>query len=103
VHVEIPLGFIAPRLDEQTFSLGHPVLRPTLRRMLLSLQSSGSLTGGPKVDDFRHMNRRWYPDACVVGTYPQLITVNYADTVALDHPLSTRSSGQKITKIPSHH
>ena len=85
MNVEVPLGFIAPRLDEQTFSLGHPVLSPTFPRMLLSLQTCNSLTDGPEVDDFRHMNKRRYPDACVVGTDLTLITVKYAHTVALDH------------------
>jgi hypothetical protein len=86
VNVEVPLGFIAPRLDEQTLSLGHPVMSPTFRCMLLSLQACNSFTGGPKVDDFRHVNKRRYPDTTWVGTDSSLITVKYADTVALDHP-----------------
>jgi hypothetical protein len=70
---------------EKALSLGHPELHPTFRRTLLILQSHGALTGGPKVDHFRHVNGRWYPDACVwVGTDP-LIGFNYADTVTVDH------------------
>jgi hypothetical protein len=65
VNVEVPLGFIAPRLDEQTLSLGGPVASPTLRRMLLSLLACNSFTDGPQVDDFRHMNKRRYPDTHV--------------------------------------
>jgi hypothetical protein len=70
---------------ESTLSLGHPELHPTFRRTLLILQSHGALTGGPEVDHFRHVNGRWYPDACEwVGTDP-LIGLNYADTVTVDH------------------
>ena len=78
-------GFLPPRLDEKLLSLRPSELCPALDRTLLILQSCGSLPGGPKVDYFRHLNDRWYPDACSwVGTDP-LIKVNYADTVTLDH------------------
>ena len=85
MNVEVPLGFIAPRLDEQTFSLGHPEVRPAFGGTLLSLQTCSSFPGGPQVDDFRHMNKRRYLDACVGRDCYTLITVKYADTVALDH------------------
>jgi len=68
VNVEVPRGFIAPRLDEQTFSLGHPEVRPAFGCTLLSLQTCSSFPGGPQVDDFRHMNKRRYPDAYVGQT-----------------------------------
>jgi len=40
VNVEVPRGFICPRdIDEQTFSLGHPEVRPAFGCTLLSLQT----------------------------------------------------------------
>jgi hypothetical protein len=85
VVVDLAPGLLPPRFDEQLLSLGTSELCPALGRTLLILQSCGSLPGGPEVDYFRHLNDRWYPDACVwVGTDP-LIKVNYADTVTMDH------------------
>jgi hypothetical protein len=85
VIVDRTPGFLPPRFDEKLLSLRPSELRSALGRTLLILQSCGSLSGGPKVDYFRHLNDQWYPDACAwVGTDP-LIKVNYADTVTLDH------------------
>jgi hypothetical protein len=85
VIVDLAPGFLPPRFDEKPLSLRPSELRSVLGRTLLILQSCGSLPGSPKVDYFRHMNDRWYPDACAwVGTDP-LIKFNYADTVTLDH------------------
>jgi len=78
-------GLVGPGFNEKPFGLRHPKLRPTFGCTLLFLQAGGALTGGPKVNNFRHVNDRRCPDASVwVGTDP-LIEVNYADTVALDH------------------
>jgi hypothetical protein len=85
VIVDLAPGFLPPRFDEKPLCLRPSEFRPVLGCTLLILQSCGSLPGGPKVDYFRHLNDRWYPDACAwVGTDP-LIKVNYADTVTLDH------------------
>lgn len=83
--VDLTPGFLTPRLDEKPLRLGRSELGPTLHRTLLLLQSHGTLSGRPQVDDFRHLNDRWYLDASKwIGTDP-LISFNYADTVALDH------------------
>jgi len=83
-------GLVAPCFDEKPLSLRHPKLRSTFGRALLALQPCGTLTGGPKIDNFRHVDDRWCPDASAwIGTDP-LIEINYADTVALDHLENTR-------------
>jgi hypothetical protein len=85
VTVDLTPGFLTPRLDEKSLTLGPTELRPTLCRPLLLLQSCGTLSGSPQVDNFRHFERKTVTGAFVwVGTDP-LIELNYADTVALDH------------------
>jgi len=85
VAIDLAPILFGSSFGESTLSLGHAELHPTFRRTLLILQSRGALTGGPKIDYFRHVNGRWYPDARVwVGTDP-LIGLNYADTVTVDH------------------
>ena len=49
------LGFHTPRLDEKTFSLWDAELNSTFGSTLLILQPCRSLSGEPKVDDFRHL------------------------------------------------
>jgi hypothetical protein len=85
VTFDLAPGLVGPGFDEKPFSLRHPKRRPTLGCTLLFLLTRGTLTGDPKVNNFRHLNDRRCPDASVwVGTDP-LIKANYADTVALDH------------------
>jgi len=85
VTVNVTPGFLTLRLDEKPLHLRPSELCPAFRRPLLLLQTCGAFPSQPKVDDFRHVNERWYLDACVwIGTDP-LIELNYADTVALDH------------------
>jgi hypothetical protein len=55
VSVDAPLGFHTPRFDEKTLSLGDAELNATLGSALLILQPCRSLSGDPKVDDFRHL------------------------------------------------
>ncbi len=83
--IDVTPGFLTLRFDEKPLRLGPSKLGPAFRRPLLLLQTCGAFPGQPKVSDFRHVNERWYLDACAwVGTDP-LIELNYADTVALDH------------------
>jgi hypothetical protein len=85
VTFEFTPSFFTLRLDDEPFRLRDSKLCPTLGRALPILQTCGSLSGDPEVDDFRHVNERRYPDMPGGSGLTPLIKVNYADTVTLDH------------------
>ncbi len=99
--VDLTPGFLTPRFDDKSLSLGPTELRPAFCRPLLLLQSCGTLPGSPKVNNFRHVNERRFLDACAwVGNDP-LIELNYADTVALDHSCLPPRQGYPLPRNPA--
>jgi len=56
VTVEFTPGFYTLRLGKKSLSLRYSKLRPTLGCTLSILQTCGSLSDDPQVDDFRHVN-----------------------------------------------
>jgi hypothetical protein len=58
--VQFTLGFLTPRLDQKTLSLGQSVQCPMFSCLLLVLQPCSPLSDDPEVDDFRHVNELRY-------------------------------------------
>jgi hypothetical protein len=85
VTLEVLSSFFGACFHEPALGNRRAKESPTLGRALFVLQSDGSLSDGPQVDDFRHAGLAGRGGREFAGRLrPFFITVNYAYTVALD-------------------